>query len=53
MLHIFFWKNLVVSQKIITFAPKLITTRRMNKSFTSYYYFWFYFAGHCEAGSCV
>ncbi len=40
---------------MLTFVPSLqkYMQNMLNKSYSSYYYFWFYFAGHCEAGSCV
>ncbi len=39
-------KDLVVTNLIYNFAPD------MNKSYATYFYF-FYFAEHCKAGSCV
>ncbi len=40
-----------VKLKLYFCIRKPIKVTKMNKLYTSYFYF--YFAGHCEAGSCV
>lgn len=39
--------------KYFTFAVVKQKTKIMNVTFASFYYFYFYFAGLCRAGSCV
>ena len=46
-------KCLFSSEKSYNFATENRKKDDMSKQYASFYYFYFYFAGHCEAGSRI
>ena len=46
-------KCLCSSRKSYNFAAENRKKDNMSKQYASFYYFYFYFAGHCEAGSRI